>query len=173
MPSTPDTQSVSWGALLVASCNSLFQTALLLSADPEVAEASVAATIESIDLSHPPGQDELMNLQRIVATKTLERLDSTSACQLPAAQSMLQPGLRPLLQVDEFPRIYFVLRVLLRLAVSSSAQMLGIQEPHAQALLQTALWQLCQVSRQSNCQMRTECHSATKLDVTQFPSSKA
>jgi hypothetical protein len=155
MPFTSDSQYVSWGTLLMENCNSLFQTALLLSADPDVAEASVAATIKAIDLRLPPGQDELLNLQRTVASETLERLDNISAGHLPAAEAMLQAGLRPLLQVDQFPRIYFVLRVLLRLAVSSSAEMLGMEEAHAQALLQTALRQLCQASQQSNCEMRT------------------
>jgi hypothetical protein len=66
-------------------------------------------------------KDGLLYLERTVGTKTIERLDTISGFRLPAAQSTLQPGLGQLLQVDQFPRIYFVLRVLLRFAVSSAA----------------------------------------------------
>jgi hypothetical protein len=145
---TPTDRPCSWSSLLKANCNSLFQIALLLSADPEVAEASVIATIEAVDISCPPGQEELANLQQSVATKTLERLGAASRSHLPAAQSMLQAGLWPLLQVEQSARICFVLRVLLRCAISSSAQMLGIEEGDAKVLLQIALVQLCQASQE-------------------------
>jgi hypothetical protein len=159
MPSTTNIHSVPWGSILKANLNCLFQAALLLSADPEVAEASVAATIESIDLSRVPGQDELVTLQMTLVSKTLERLESSSPDHLRAAQSMLPTGLWTLLEVDQFPRIYFVLRVLLRCAVSSSAQILGVEEADAQAMFETALWQLCNATQEPRCQKGSKSHS--------------
>ena len=55
---------------------------------------------------------------------------------------MLQPGLLPVLQLERFPRVCFVLRMLFGYATSACAGMLGIDEGSVKVLLQEALLQL-------------------------------
>ena len=160
MATTADIPYSSWATLIKANLNCLFQTALLLSADPEVAEASVAATIDSIDLDRAPGEDDWALLRQTLVSKTFERLTTSSLYHGPPAQSMLPRGLLPLLGMEQLPRIYFVLRVLLRWSVSSSAQILGIEEADAGVMFQAALWQLCEASQISGFERELDLPAA-------------
>jgi hypothetical protein len=60
-----------WTSFFKANMNSLFQTALLLSADPDVAEHNIAASFENIDFSQAPGTDAFGALQESVVTKSI------------------------------------------------------------------------------------------------------
>jgi DNA-directed RNA polymerase specialized sigma24 family protein len=59
---------------------------------------------------------------------------------------MLQPGLRPIIQIERFPRICFVLRMLLGYSTVMCAQMLGVEENHVRMLFQMAALQLQKVA---------------------------
>jgi hypothetical protein len=127
-----------WMGFIRANCNALFQTALLLAADAEIAECGMLAAIESVDISRPPASDELSVLQRAVATQTLKRIRSNLEATSVNARSLLQDGLRPVLRLEQLPRICFVLCLLLGYTPSSCAQMLGIQERTVRHLLRVA-----------------------------------
>jgi hypothetical protein len=149
-PCEAESREESWRVLLKANCNSLFQTALLLSADPETAQTGMSAAIESVELLSPSVSESLANLETAVAIKTIERLGQASVPRIPETRLLVQPGLWPLLEVDQSPRICFVLRMLIGFAMSSCAQMLGIEEADARALLHVALIQLCHASQEVN-----------------------
>ena len=55
---------------------------------------------------------------------------------------MLQPGLLPVLQLEPFPRVCFVLRTLFGYATSACAGMLGIDKGGVKVLLRVAVLQL-------------------------------
>ncbi len=131
-----------WKTFLQVHCDALFQTALLLSADPEEAEASVAATLDSIDLSRPPAESEFLILQENLVRQTIQSARVSGSPKLSEAGSLLQRGLEPVLQIERFPRVCFVLRTLLGYATSSCAQMLGIEEAAVRTLLRIAVLQL-------------------------------
>ncbi len=131
-----------WKSFLQAHFSELFQTALLLSADPEEAEASVAAALDSIDLSKPPAETEFLILQDRLARQTIQNTHPSDASKTSEARSLLQGGLQPVLQIERFPRLCFVLRTLLGYATSSCAQMLGIEEPAVRTFLRIAVLQL-------------------------------
>jgi DNA-directed RNA polymerase specialized sigma24 family protein len=57
---------------------------------------------------------------------------------------MLQPRLLPLIQIEPFPRICFVLHMLLGYSTALSAQILGVEESHVLVLFQMAARQLQQ-----------------------------
>lgn len=139
-----DNHQLSWMALLQSNCAALFQTALLLSADPQTAEASIAVTIDRLDISAATRPDELSRLQKTVAMHTLRILETASFSRAADAQPMLQSGLWPILQLEKFPRACFVLRLLLGYSTSCCAQMIGVEETAVKALLDTAILQLQQ-----------------------------
>jgi hypothetical protein len=147
MYSLESTPRLSWIAILKVNCSSLFQTALLVSADPRVAEAGVMAAVEEFDVLLPPKDQDIGELHKTVAVNAIKSLRSQGSLSASQARSMLQPGLWPLLQVDQCPRICYVLRMLLGCAMSSCAQILGLEESDVRALLQVALLQLCQASQ--------------------------
>ena len=131
-----------WKAFFQVHSDALFQTALLLSADPEEAEASIAATLESVDLSKPPAKAQLLMLQEKLARRTIQAAHASESPRISEARSLLQAGLQPVLQIERFPRVCFVLRTLLGYATSSCAQMLGIEEAAVRMLLRVAILQL-------------------------------
>jgi hypothetical protein len=135
-----------WRKFFKVNCNIVFQTALLLTADATAAEAAVAESIDALDVSSPPEQRNLAAWERAVATRSIEtsRLYSFAANQ--TTQSMLQPGLRPIIQIERFPRICFVLRMLLGYSTVMCAQMLGVEENHVRMLFQMAALQLQKVA---------------------------
>ena len=140
-----------WTAFFKANCDALFQTALLLSADPDTAEAGVAATIDSVDISRAPKIDELSILQERVARQTIPNVRVVTSPQMAKARSMLQSGLWPVLQVEQSPRACFVLRTFLGYATSSCAQMLGMEETAVRTLLRLAILQLHDAVIRKDC----------------------
>lgn len=153
------TPQQSWIAMLKANCSSFFQTALLVSADPRIAEAAVVAAVDDLDVLLTPSEEDLGELHKTVAIYTIRSLASQDSLDVAQAHSMLQHGLWPLLQVERSPRVCFVLRMLLGCAMSSCAQILGMEEAHVRALLQIALLQLCHASKDSHAQAKN-VHSA-------------
>ena len=131
-----------WTRFFQVHCDQLFQTALLLSADPDEAEASIAATLGSVDFSKPPTESELVILQEKIARQTIQNAAASESPKIFEARSLLQDGLQPVLQIQRFPRVCFVLRMLLGYATSSCAQMLSIDETAVRTLLRIAVLQL-------------------------------
>ena len=134
-----------WKSFLQVHCNSMFQTALLLSADAHVAEA-LAESIGDLDLSNPPGKHSLAIWERAVMTRSIGAREPASVEEGSMARSMLQSGLWPVIEIERYPRICFVLRVLLGYAAAFCAQTLGVAESEIQTLLQKALTQLCGIT---------------------------
>jgi hypothetical protein len=131
-----------WIAFIKVHCAALFQTALLLAANGEIAESGLLAAVEGVDISRPPAPDEFFVLQRAVAIQTLKRIKSNPDATSANTPSFLQVGLRPILQLDPPPRICFVLCLLLRYTPSACAQMLEIQEEAVRELLLQATGEL-------------------------------
>ena len=131
-----------WIAFFKINCDALFQTALLLSADPDDAEASVMSAIDSVDVCRPPDANELAILQERIAREGLQAARPLASPEVARARLVLQDGLRPVLQIEPCSRVCFVLRVLLGYATSSCAQMLGIEEVAVRTLLRIAIFQL-------------------------------
>lgn len=138
-----------WLVFLKANCAALFQTALLLTADPDTAEASIAATLESVDISRSLEEDELANLHTAVVIQAIQKSEDQSVLPV-SARSMIQAGLWPVLQLDRSPRTCFVLRTLLGYTITSCAQLLGIDEAGVRHLLRTAICQLSQIVLANN-----------------------
>jgi hypothetical protein len=140
--SAPAEDGRGWTAFITANGAALFQTALLLAADAEIAESGMLAAVASLDISRPPSPDRLSALQRAVATQTLTRIRFNLAATSANVHSLLQAGLRPILQLEQLPRICFVLCLLLGYTTSSCAQILGIQEETVRELLHAAAREL-------------------------------
>jgi hypothetical protein len=135
-----------WKSFLRVHCSSMFQTALLLSADARVAAAALADSIGDLDLSNPPEQPSLAIWERAVITRSIGAREPDSLDEGSMARSMLQSGLSPVIEIEHYPRICFVLRVLLGYAAASCAQTLGIAESEIQTLVQKALTSLCGIT---------------------------
>jgi hypothetical protein len=131
-----------WEDVFRGNLDALFQLALLLTADPREAEANLAGVINTLDFSKRPEEDALAVLQTAIARQSIESAGPISSTGAAAARSMLQPGLRPVLQLEHFPRVCFVLRMLLGYATSACAGMLGIDEGGVKVLLSVAVLQL-------------------------------
>ncbi len=130
-----------WSRFFRAHCDGLFEMALLLSANPNTAEAILVTTLEHVDISAPPRTNDLSELQNTLAIKIVRDAGPASSAGISNAGSMLRSGLRPILQLDRFPRACFVLRFLLGYAISSCAHIVGVEEAGVKALLQTGLIQ--------------------------------
>ncbi len=141
-PPQADSCQEAWRSLLKTNCDALFQIALLLSADPETAEASVVAGIDRVDMSGPPEKEQLAILQKAIALQAIEGGRLIAAPDIADARAILQTGLWPVLQIDRFPRACFVLRMLLGYATSSCGQMLGIDDGAVRTFLRIAIMQL-------------------------------
>jgi hypothetical protein len=133
-----------WRDFFKANCNVVFQTALLLTADATAAEAAVAESIDSLDSSSLPEQRNLAAWEKAVVVRSIETSRLSSSAANSATRSMLQPGLLPLIQIERFPRICFVLRMLLGYSTALCAQVLGVEESHIRMLFQIADLQLQQ-----------------------------
>lgn len=131
-----------WREFFKANCAALFQTALLLTADPEEAEATVIGAIDSLDVSVSPDWTALAAVQESVARQTMLIRTPRDPSKLSAAQVMLPNELRPILQIDPSSRVCFVLRMLLGYATSSCARMMGVEEAAVKTLLRIAILQL-------------------------------
>jgi hypothetical protein len=131
-----------WTAFFKDNCHALFQTALLLSADPDEAEAIIVAALDSIDVANPPSEPDVAALHIELVRKSMERARPIRFNKVAQAQSMLHSALRPVLEIERSPRICFVLRMLLGHATSSCARWMNIEEQAARTLLRIAVLQL-------------------------------
>ena len=133
-----------WRDFFKANCNVVFQTALLLTADATAAEMAVAESIDSLDISNPPEQRNLVAWEKTLVLRSIETSRLSSSAANSATRSMLHPGLLPVILIERFPRICFVLRMLLGYSTALCAQILGVEESHVRMLFQMAALQLQQ-----------------------------
>ena len=140
--SQPQSCSTTWSTFLEASCNALFQTALLISADCAIAEAGLFAAIEEIDPCKAPRDNELAILQCKVATLTLQKLLASPEQKTEEPCYLLQSGLWPVLEIERTSRASFVLHYLLGYSIYQCALLLGMDEAKTRNVLQIALLQL-------------------------------
>ena len=147
-----------WRDFFRGNCNRLFQTALLLSADPQIAEKALIESIEDLDLSGPIGDNTRAVWEKAVVIRSLELHKLSSgpgvtgqakanrgiSVRAISVQSMLQPGLWSVVQIERSARLCFILRMLLGYAITSCVQILGIEESRIYALLEMAAIQLRQ-----------------------------
>ncbi len=140
-----------WRDFLQENCKRLFQTALLLSADSHIAETALIESIEDLNLSQPPGRNTRAVWEKAVVMRSVELqktlsepgvTDQVKGVRAIPVQSMLQPGLRAVVQIERSPRTCFILRILLGYATTSCVQILGIDESRIYVLLQMAAIQL-------------------------------
>jgi len=141
-PSSANECPMTWRTFFQVHCDALFQTALLLSADPEDAEASIAATLDTVDVSKPPVESQVLMLQEKLARRAIQNAQATAFPKISEARSLLQVDLQPVLLIERLPRVCFVLRTLLGYATSTCAQMLGVEESGVKTLLRIAISQL-------------------------------
>ncbi len=132
-----------WKNFLQVNCNSMFQTALLLSANARAAESALSDSIDDLDLSSPPENHSLAIWERAVIKRSIGARESASPAGASMARSMLQPGLRTVIGIERCPRVCFVLHVLLGYKAVFCAQMLGTAESETGILLRRAFTQLC------------------------------
>jgi hypothetical protein len=131
-----------WKDVFQANLDALFQLALLLTAGPQEAEANLATVMSTLDFSKQPDEDALAVIQAALARQSIGSGGIISSAGVAGARSMLQPGLLPVLQLERFPRVCFVLRMLFGYATSACAGMLGIDEGGVKVLLRVAVLQL-------------------------------
>jgi len=131
-----------WRTFFKANCDALFQTALLLSADAVAAEKAVSESLDSLDLSIPPEHRNFPGWERAVVARSIETSQLRPTPPDAATRSMLQPGLLPVIQIERFPRVCFVLGMLLGYSTALCAQILGVEESHVRMLFQMAALQL-------------------------------
>jgi len=131
-----------WKDVFQANLEALFQLALLLTADPQDAEANLATVIRTLESSEQSDEDALAVIQAALARQSIGSGGIISSAGVAGARSMLQPGLLPVLQLERFPRVCFVLRMLVGYATSVCAGMLGTDEGGVKMLLQVAILQL-------------------------------
>ena len=138
-----------------------------MSADPDVAEAALTSDIDSIDASEPPGKDELLTLQTSVVRHSIRSLGTKTSAKRVRARSMLQVGLRPVLQLDNAPRVCLVLRLLLGYTISSCAQMLGMAEKDVTRLVRVGTRQLHRavVRDRRRCRLSQENAESRQLSL--------
>jgi hypothetical protein len=131
-----------WKERFQANLDALFELALLLTADPQEAEANLAAAVNTLDFSKQPDEDAFAVLQTALARQSIGSGGAISSAGAAEARSMLQPGLLPVLQLERAPRVCFVLRMLFGYATSACAGMLGVDEGGVKLLLRVAVLQL-------------------------------
>jgi hypothetical protein len=139
MPPSKGRHQETWKDLFQANLDSLFELALLLTSDAREAEANLATVINDLDLSKHPDEDGLAFLQAAVARQSIASGEAISTVRVAEARSIIQPGLGPVLQLEHFPRICFVLWMTFGYATTVCAGMLGIDQGGVRALLQTAI----------------------------------
>jgi hypothetical protein len=131
-----------WKDVIQTNFDALFQLALLLTADPQKAEDDLVAIIGTLDLSKQPDEDALGVIQAALVRQSIRSSGIISAVGVAGTLSMLQPALLPVLQLEHFSRICFVLRALFGYATSACARTLGINEGDVRVLLRVAVLQL-------------------------------
>src|SRR5258707_2040351 len=82
-----------WKDLFQANLVLLFELALLLTADPQEAEAHLAGAIDTLDFSRQPDEDALAVLRMAVALQSTGTAGAVSPAGAVEARSMLRAGL--------------------------------------------------------------------------------
>ncbi len=142
-----------WKSFVAKNSKAIFQTALLLTANPQGAEAALIAGIDELDVSRQPEAEDLLIWEEAIVKLSVgippvlsTEEDSSFTCAL------LQPGLQPVMQLDRLARICFVLQILLSYTTEASADILGIEESEALALAAEAAAKLAQtIAAAANC----------------------
>jgi hypothetical protein len=132
-----------WKSFVDENSKAMFQTALVLSLNPMQAEDALITSAVDFDLSRPPcGGDRLIWERAVVKLSVgIPQWLSTNECAS-LARPLVQPGLRPLTQIDHLPRMSFVLRLLLRYSTEACAQILDIDKSEIPSLVTEAAIQL-------------------------------
>jgi hypothetical protein len=128
-----------WVQLFRENLNKLFEVALLITADPMMAEASVTRSIEDLDFSMAP---DIHTLQDGVVFHSIKIDGTSSETGATVARSMLRKELWPVLRVTRAVRACFTLKVLMGYGRLACARMLGIDEQLMTALLKIAILQV-------------------------------
>ena len=81
-----------------------------------------------------------------MVTRSIEKLEPATSAASRTTRSVLQPGLWPVIQIERYPRICFVLGILRGYAAACCARILGVEECAMRTLLQTAIMQLSRES---------------------------
>ncbi len=134
--------SLTWADVFASNLDRLFQTALLLVADPDEAENTLRKAIGDLDMSKPPAQDAIATVTRYIVVNSVPIKKPLSSVPITTVRRMLHPALSPILRLTNAPRVCFVLLILLGYATSSCAQILGLEEHVVRMLLHLALLQL-------------------------------
>lgn len=135
-----------WKSFLDENSAAIFQTALLLTANPQRAESALIASIEGLDFSRQPQDDDLLIWQRAIVKLSIGTPFVPSHGENgSAARPLLQPGLRFVMQVDRLPRICFVLQLLLGYTTDACADFLDLDESEVPVLVAEAVLQLQQM----------------------------
>jgi hypothetical protein len=137
-----DRRPQTWKDLFHSNLDTLFEMALLLTADPREAEATLTRVINTVDMSRLPDEGGLSILQAAVAQKSIESGAAIVPSGVEEARPMLQLGLQPVVQVERVPRVCFVLRTMLGYATTTCAGILGVNEDAVKVLLRIAILQL-------------------------------
>src|SRR3954454_9645514 len=93
--------------ILKANLDSLFQTALLLTAEPETAEESLASSLDGVDLSVLPQDNSFAILKEAIVLRCIQSARRPAPSDTANARSMPQRGLWPLRQSDRQPGVCF------------------------------------------------------------------
>src|SRR5260370_33182042 len=96
-----------WKDLFQANLASLFELALLLTADPQEAEARLVGAIDTLDFSKQPDEDALAVLRMAIARQNTGTAGVASPAGDAEARSLLRTGLLPVLQLERSSRIWF------------------------------------------------------------------
>jgi DNA-directed RNA polymerase specialized sigma24 family protein len=142
-----------WKKFIDRYSKAMFQTALLLAANPRGAEAALITSMDELDISRPPETHDLPIWEETVvklSVGTPEMLSTEGDGSL--ACSLLQPALRPVIQLDRLPRICFVLQLLLGYTTEACAAVLGVKESEVPVLVAEAATKLPQtIPTVANC----------------------
>ena len=142
-----------WKRFIDRNSKAMFQTALLLAANPRGAEAALITSMDELDISRRPETHDLPIWEETVvklSVGTPEMLSTEGDGSL--ACSLLQPGLRPVIQLDRLPRICFVLQLLLGYTTEACAAVLGVKESEVLVLVAEAATKLPQtIATVANC----------------------
>jgi hypothetical protein len=130
-----------WRDFVNLNSGAMFQIALLLSGSAALAEQAIIASLDDIDVSMPPGSNDLTLWQSAVIARTIKNEAWKAAADV-TAFSMLQPGLWPVLRIRGRSRIWFVLRMLLNYSATECVQTLAIDESEMPALVNEAIDQV-------------------------------
>jgi hypothetical protein len=131
-----------WVDFLGVNSSAMFQLALLLSANSHAAELALLKSVDDLEIARPPRNSDLAAWQDAVVAQSISAPEIPTSAADQRSFNLLQPGLWPVVRIDRFPRICFVLRLFLGYPRTACAQFLGIDESNLEELLQTAIEKL-------------------------------